>query len=99
MGQIGSELTIALRKSYGSENVIATDIQETQAEQSGPFEIVDVTDGNRLYEVAKKYKVDTIIHLASLLSATAEKDPQKTRHQNIAADMNTFEVAWELDLQ
>src|SRR5690625_4853028 len=99
MGKIVSDVIIAFSNSYGSENVIDTYIQETQAEQSGLFEIVDDTDGNRLYEVAKKYKVDTIIHLASLLSATAEKDPQKAWDLNMGGLMNALEVARELELQ
>lgn len=99
MGQIGSELITALRKSYGSENVIASDIRSMNAEQSGPFEIVDVTDVKQLYKVAKTYEVDTIIHLASLLSATAEKEPQKAWDLNMGGLINALEVARELDLQ
>ena len=63
-----------LRDVYGASNVIATDIRETDSEvvTSGPFETLDVTDGQK-HDIAKRNEVDTIIHLAALLSATAEK--------------------------
>lgn len=96
-GQIGSELVTKLCDLYGTENVIATDIKEV--EHSGPFEQLDVTDGKRLFEIAKKYKVDTIMHLAALLSATAEKMPQKAWDINMGGLVNALEVAKELDLQ
>ncbi|MBJ3792211.1 NAD-dependent epimerase/dehydratase family protein, partial [Bacillus sp. OA1] len=77
LGQIGSELVMKLRDVYGASNVIATDIRETDSEvvTSGPFETLDVTDGQKLYDITKRNEVDTIIHLAALLSATAEKNP------------------------
>ena len=64
-----------LRDVYGASNVIATDIRETDSEvvTSGAFETLDVTDGQKLHDIAKRNEVDTIIHLATLLSATAEK--------------------------
>lgn len=98
-GQIGSELTVALRKAYGDDHVIATDIKETKVEQTGPFEFLDVTDGKKMYEIAKKYQVDTIMHLASLLSATAENKPQRAWDLNMGGLMNALEVARELDLK
>lgn len=98
-GQIGTELTVALRKTYGDHHVIATDIRETNIEQTGPFEILDVTDGKKMFELAKKYEVDTIMHLASLLSATAEDHPQKAWDLNMGGLMNALEVARELNLK
>lgn len=98
-GQIGSELTVALRKLYGNDNVVASDIRKTEAEQSGPFEILDVTDGKKMFELAKEYKVDTVMHLASLLSATAEEQPQKAWNLNMGGLTNALEVARELDLK
>lgn len=98
-GQIGSELIIELRKSYGDENVVASDINKPTTEQTGPFETLDVTDGKKMYEIAKKYEVDTIIHLASLLSATAEANPQKAWHLNMGGLMNALEVARERQLK
>ncbi|MEH7180484.1 L-threonine 3-dehydrogenase [Neobacillus vireti] len=101
LGQIGSELTMKLRETYGTDNVIATDIKknESEAAQSGPFEIVDVTDLNKMGEVAKKYKVDTVMHLAALLSATAEARPVLAWNLNMGGLMNALETARELKAQ
>ena len=64
-----------MREIYGPENIIATDIRKTTSDvvTSGPFEILDVTDQTALFTIAEKHKVDTVIHLAALLSATAEQ--------------------------
>jgi nucleoside-diphosphate-sugar epimerase len=101
LGQIGSELTMKLRETYGTDHVIATDIKknDSEAAQSGPFEIVDVTDLNRMGEVAKKYKVDTVMHLAALLSATAEARPVLAWNLNMGGLMNALETARELNAQ
>ena len=101
LGQIGSELTMKLRETYGTDNVIATDIKknDSEAAQSGPFEIVDVTDLNKMGEVAKKYKVDTVMHLAALLSATAEARPVLAWNLNMGGLMNALETARELNAQ
>jgi nucleoside-diphosphate-sugar epimerase len=101
LGQIGSELTMKLRETYGTDNVIATDIKknDSEAAQSGPFEIVDVTDLNRMADVAKKYKVDTVMHLAALLSATAEANPVLAWNLNMGGLMNALETARALNAQ
>ncbi len=99
-GQIGSELVTKLRSVYGERNVIATDIREVDGgTDKGPFELVDVTDEQRIFEVAKHYQVDTVMHLAALLSATAEKMPKKAWDINMGGLVNTLEVARELNLQ
>ncbi|MEH7017284.1 MULTISPECIES: L-threonine 3-dehydrogenase [Bacillus] len=99
LGQIGSELVTKLRDVYGASNVIATDIRETDSEvvKSGPFEILDVTDGQKLHEIAKRNEVDTIIHLAALLSATAEKNPLFAWNLNMGGLVNALEAARELN--
>ncbi|MDY0404458.1 NAD-dependent epimerase/dehydratase family protein [Virgibacillus sp. 179-BFC.A HS] len=97
LGQIGSELVAKLSDEYGSHNIIATDIRSGCYE--GPFEIVDVTNAQRLYEVAKKHDVDTIMHLAAMLSAKAEEAPKKAWDINMGGLLNALEVARELDLQ
>ena len=75
-GQIGTELVIELRKMYGDQNVIASDIRNSskQVMQSGPFETLDVMDEELLRTVVKKYQVTQIYLLAALLSATAEQN-------------------------
>lgn len=99
LGQIGSELVMKLRDVYGASNVIATDIRETDSEvvTSGPFETLDVTDGKKLHDIAKRNEVDTIIHLAALLSATAEKNPLFAWNLNMGGLVNALEAARELN--
>ncbi|USD17885.1 L-threonine 3-dehydrogenase [Priestia megaterium] len=101
LGQIGSELTAKMREIYGSENIIATDIRKTTSDvvTSGPFEILDVTNQTALFTIAKKHKVDTIIHLAALLSATAEQKPLLAWNLNMGGLVNALEVARELQCQ
>ncbi|WP_042353545.1 L-threonine 3-dehydrogenase [Bacillus rubiinfantis] len=101
LGQIGSELTMRLREIYGTDNVIATDIKKNQSEAaiSGPFEVLDVTDGKRMVEVAKKYQVDTVMHLAALLSATAEEKPVFAWNLNMGGLLNALETAREVNAQ
>ncbi len=101
LGQIGSELTLKLREIYGTDNVIATDIKKNDSETalSGPFEVLDVTDAKAMIAIAKKYKVDSIIHLAALLSATAEAKPVFAWNLNMGGLLNALETARELKAQ
>lgn len=102
LGQIGSELIMKLREVYGADQVVATDIRKKEDDpvvQSGPFEILDVTDGNRMFELAKAHKVDTIMHLAALLSATAEAKPLLAWNLNMGGLVNALEAARELNCQ
>ncbi|WP_217586336.1 L-threonine 3-dehydrogenase [Lentibacillus saliphilus] len=99
MGQIGSELVDQLRHTYGENNVIGSDIKQPDNASDGLFEIVDVTDGERLFEVAKKHNVDTIMHLAALLSAKAEENPKRAWDLNMGGLLNALEVARELETQ
>ncbi|HEY2421150.1 MAG TPA: L-threonine 3-dehydrogenase [Neobacillus sp.] len=101
LGQIGSELTMKLRETYGADNVVATDIKrnDSDAANSGPFEVVDVTDLESMVDVAKKYKVDTVMHLAALLSATAEAKPVFAWNLNMGGLMNALETAREMNAQ
>lgn len=101
LGQIGSELTMYLRKLYGDSNVIATDKNPNGPEkvlQSGPFEVVDVTDATKLAEVVKKYSPDTIIHLAAILSAVGEAKPDLAWNVNMNGLYNVLEIAREMKL-
>lgn len=97
-GQIGSELVEKLRSEYGQNHVIGADIREDKG-SSGPHEVLDVTDGDRLFEVCQTYRVDTIMHLAALLSAKAENMPKKAWDINMGGLMNALEAARELNLQ
>ncbi|MDQ0215320.1 nucleoside-diphosphate-sugar epimerase [Oikeobacillus pervagus] len=101
LGQIGSELVMKLRNEYGRDQVIATDIRklDNHVTNCGPFETLDVTDSQKMFELAKKYEVDTIMHLAALLSATAEKKPLLAWNLNMGGLINALEVARELQCQ
>ena len=77
-GQIGSELTMALRQKYGGSQVIAaghTTAPDSLLATSGPFEVLDILDTSALSHIIQKYQVDTVYHLVSLLSAKGEKNP------------------------
>ena len=100
LGQIGSELVVHMRKIYGSDNVIATDIRRIEgmpAVESGPFEILDVINAKAVADMSKKHNVDTIIHLAALLSAVAEAKPVLAWEINMGGLFNALEVARELN--
>ena len=100
LGQIGSELTMHLRKIYGNNNVIATDIRKIKGNEvveSGPFEVLDVLNAKDMVDIAKKYNVDTIIHLAALLSAVAEAKPAVAWNLNMGGLFNALETARELN--
>jgi nucleoside-diphosphate-sugar epimerase len=100
LGQIGSELVPYMRKIYGYDNVIATDIRRKEglaAVEGGPFEILDVQNAGEMAQIAKKYQVDTIIHLAALLSAVAEEKPVLAWEINMGGLFNALEVARELN--
>lgn len=102
LGQIGSELVPKLREIYGSDNVIATDIRRDGNETvtgGGPFETLNVTSGQDMFDIAAKYHVDTVMHLAALLSATAEKNPVFAWNLNMGGLLNALEVAREYRCQ
>ncbi|NIM44589.1 MAG: NAD-dependent epimerase/dehydratase family protein [Nitrososphaeria archaeon] len=71
VGQIGSELTIELRKRYGNDNVVATGHKTKPSKKlfnSGPFEFIDVTKIDMIEEIVKKYDIDTLYHLAATMT-------------------------------
>jgi nucleoside-diphosphate-sugar epimerase len=100
-GQIGSELTLALREKYGGDNVIAVGHQRKPSDallNSGPFEVVDIGQIEKLKETVKKHNVDTIYHLAAVLSATGEQNPQFAWNLNMGSLYNVLETAREQGL-
>ena len=94
-GQIGSELVAELRSNYGNSNVIASDIVASNQiiMDSGPFEILDVTDSERLYEIVKKHNVTHVYLLAAILSANAEKKPNLSWDLNMKSLFNILDLA------
>ncbi len=98
VGQIGSELTLALRKKYGNNNVVAgvnKTLPSGELKDSGPHEIVNCTEIGQIHSVVKKHNIDGIYHLAALLSAVAENNPQLAWQVNVNALVNVLEVARE----
>lgn len=100
LGQIGSELVDRLRKDLGNSNVVATDIRMPQVvKENEIFEILDVMDLDKMRRLVEKYQVDTLIHLAALLSAVAEEKPQMAWDLNMTGLVNALEVAKEFGLK
>jgi len=97
-GQIGSELTPALREKYGHDAVIASDIQQPE-ELDDPFVELDVTDREAIEEVVEEHDVDTIFHLAAILSAKGEENPGLAWDVNVNGLYNVFEVGREYDVE
>jgi nucleoside-diphosphate-sugar epimerase len=102
-GQIGSELVDALRERYGSDEVVRLDLKPPPAPNghtpAAPFETADVRDRAALAEVVSAYGVDIVYHLASLLSATGEQQPDRTWDVNMNGLKNVLDLAWEHDLR
>lgn len=95
-GQLGSELTVALRKIYGEDHVIGADKNEEIPQiKGGPFEQLDVMDMNRVKEVIEKYNVTEVYHLVALLSATAEASPRFAWELNMKSLVNLLDLAKE----
>ena len=98
-GQIGSELTMELRRRYGNNHVGAGYIigsePKGELKESGPSEVVDVTDGEMVASVVKKYHIDAIYNLAALLSVVAESKPKLAWKIGIDGLWNVLEVARE----
>ncbi len=95
-GQIGSELTVALRRRYGDDNVIACGHKtkpDAELLDTGPFTYLDIRDFSALMGIVKKHKVDTIFHLAGVLSAVGEKNPQLAWDINMTGLTNVLEAA------
>ncbi len=90
-GQLGTELTSALREKYGKDSVLATDIREIPA-SDGPFEVLDAMDADRLSELQSAYQFTQIYHLAAILSAKGENNPQWAWKLNMESLMNILEL-------
>lgn len=96
-GQIGTELTQSLRKRFGNERVIASDIRRGNSSfvNDGPFEIIDAMDYEAIEDVIFRYNVDTVYLMAAMLSAVAEKFPEKAWNLNMNSLFNVLNLAKE----
>ena len=100
-GQIGSELTLELRNKYGGDNVVAVGHTKKPSEKllkSGPIEFIDLNEKADLEKAVKRYDIDTIYHLAAVLSATGEQNPQLAWNVNMGGLYNVLEIAREHSL-
>ena len=96
-GQIGTELTLALREKYGNDSIVATDIRQPEHSEllKGPFEVVDAGSASALRTVCEKHNIHTVYHLVAMLSATGEKFPMKAWDLNMQSLLHTLELAKE----
>jgi len=100
LGQIGSELTAALKKIYGDANVITSDVAASNlSEAFQPYEQLNVLDKIRLGEIIKKHNINIIYHLAAILSAAGEKNPSLCWDVNMNGLYNILEAARELKIK
>lgn len=91
-GQIGTVLTHSLRSKFGNDSVISSDLQASKL-QTGPHEILNVLDKPGLEAIVSKYQITQIYHLAAILSARGEQDPQNTWKINMDGLMNVLTVS------
>lgn len=92
-GQLGSELTSALRAVHGESHVIASDIRQPQGDTGGIFEQLDVMQPDQLDALIRKHQITQVYHLAALLSATGEKDPGRAWDLNMQSLLHVLEAA------
>lgn len=97
LGQLGSELTDALRRLHGSDNVVASDLREPES-RNGLFEQLNVLDKSALASIVDKYEITRIYHLAAILSAKGESDPKFAWDLNMNSLINVLELAREKKL-
>ena len=102
LGQIGTELVSSLRESYGKDNVLATDIRVPDEESSfpdGPFSNLSVLDGTGMEKMIQEEGIGTVFHLAAILSATGEKNPELCQRVNVGGTVCVLEAARDFDLK
>ncbi len=98
-GQIGVELTENLSKMYGNENIVTSDIKESESLKSNPFEKLDALDKNALFEIVKRHGITQVYHLAALLSATGEQNPAFAWKLNMESLFHVLDLAKEKHIQ
>ena len=102
LGQIGTDLVQALRREHGIDSVIASDIRESDGHSSieeGPYVPLDVMDTDAISAICKREGIGTVYHLAALLSAIGERNPDKCRRINVGGTISVLEAARECSLR
>ena len=102
LGQIGTDLVQALRERHGIDSVIASDIRHSAGHSSvegGPFVTLDVLETDGIFRICQEEGVGTIYHLAALLSAVGERDPDLCRRINVGGTISVLEAAKECNLR
>ena len=96
-GQIGVELTLALRKIYGNANVLASDLREENEllKGTGPYVSLDVMNKEMLHVQVIRQNITQIYLLAAILSATGEKNPNLAWSINMQSLLNVLDIAKE----
>jgi nucleoside-diphosphate-sugar epimerase len=101
LGQIGSELTVALNQRYGADKVVVADVNEDKNNlfPDNAFEKIDVTNSDAIEDAIRRHHIDTIINLAAILSATGEKNPDRAWDININGLLNVIRlgIRYQLD--
>jgi len=100
-GQIGTELTLALRELYGNEQVVASDIREGSESlmNSGPFELLDATNYEAIEDVVMYHEIEEVYLMAAMLSATSEKFPERAWNLNMNSLFNVLNLAKERKIE
>ena len=100
-GQIGSELVIELRQKYGGDNVVAAGHKTKPSKRllnSGPFEFIDATNKETVEAAVRRYNIDTIYHMVTILSVAGEKNPELCWKTNMHGLYNILEIARQYEL-
>jgi len=95
-GQLGTELTASLRQKYGNNQIIASDIQPAkEGTLNGPFEVLNAMDSEAIKVVVEKHDINVIYHLAAILSAKGEQNPEMAWGLNMTSLLNVLNIAKE----
>lgn len=101
-GQVGADLVPALRAALGDENVVAAGNRTAPSEAlraGGPYTTLDVTDRHALRDAIRAHRIDAVCHLATLLSARGEAEPDRAWDVNIVSLKHVLDLAVELSLR